>query len=117
MEDFGGQLAGVQVQPAGSGCLLQRFAEIIEGFGSLARSGDRDDVAGPDGIGRDIDLLVIDFEMAVADQFAGLASRLGEPGAVDDVIETHLQELEQVLADIAGLFPGFFEGQSELFFQ
>ena len=60
-----------------------------------------DDVVLRDAVAGDVDLHAVDGEVAVADQLAGHATRAGEPGAVHDVVEPALQDLEQVLAGLA----------------
>ena len=60
-----------------------------------------DDVVGGHLEGRDVDLLAVDQEVAVDDQLAGVATRAGEPGAVDHVVEAALEELQQVVAGLA----------------
>src|SRR4051812_42925005 len=62
---------------------------------------DLDDVAARDAVGRDVDLVPVDRDVAVADQLARHVARLGEAGAVDDVIESALEDLQQDLTGLA----------------
>src|SRR5690349_11045795 len=68
---------------------------------------DLDDVVLAHAVRRDVDLLAVHEEVAVAHLLAGRVTRLGEAGAVDHVVETALQDLEQVLTRLARLAVGF----------
>jgi hypothetical protein len=50
---------------------------------------------------RDVDLLAVDEEVAVVDQLPGVTTRPGEAGAVDDVVQAALEQLEQVVTGLA----------------
>src|SRR4051812_2536804 len=63
---------------------------------------DVDDVVLADLVRRDVDLVPVDLEVAVNHELAGVAARAGEPGAVDHVVETALEQLEQVVTGLAG---------------
>src|SRR3954452_24799661 len=63
---------------------------------------DVDHVVLADLVRRDVDLLAVDLEVAVHDELAGGAARLGEPGAVHHVVEPALEELQQVVTGLAG---------------
>src|SRR3546814_1886 len=52
--------------------------------------------------GRDVDLLAVDLEVAVHDELTGMATRAGEAGTVDHVVEAALEELQQVVTGLAG---------------
>jgi hypothetical protein len=67
---------------------------------------DIDDVVGGDLVGGDVDLLAVHLEVAVGHQLAGVATGPGEAGAVHDVVETALQQLEQVVTGLAGTTRG-----------
>src|SRR5215467_13124249 len=49
----------------------------------------------------DVHLLAIDQEVPVPDKLAGHVPALGEPGAVDHVVEAALEDLQQVLTGLA----------------
>src|SRR3954464_13655839 len=51
---------------------------------------------------RDVDLLAVHLEVTVHDELAGVATGPGEAGAVHHVVEAALQQLEQVVAGLAG---------------
>ena len=67
---------------------------------------DVDDVVLADLERRDVDLLAVDQEVAVDDELAGVATRAGEAGAVDHVVETALEQLQQVVTGLAGTTAG-----------
>src|SRR6185436_12859776 len=50
----------------------------------------------------DVHLVSVDREVSVADQLAGHVARRGEAGPVHDVVQTGLQDAQQVLAGLAG---------------
>src|SRR6476646_10466500 len=60
-----------------------------------------DDVVLADLERRDVDLAAVDPEVAVHDQLAGVAAGAGEAGAVDDVVQAALEQLEQVVTGLA----------------
>src|SRR5690606_20594218 len=60
-----------------------------------------DDVVLAHAVGRDVDLPAVDQDVAVAHLLPGGVTRLGETGAVDDVVQPALQDLEQVLTRLA----------------
>src|SRR3954469_15275381 len=67
-----------------------------------ARRTHLDDVVLADEERRDVDLLAVDQEVAVLDQLARHVTAVREAGAVDDVVEPALEQLEKVLAGLAG---------------
>src|SRR5690606_19569218 len=77
------------------------------GLGDLERRGlqrlrlDVDDVGLLHEGRRDVDLLAVDPDVAVADELAGHVAGLGEAPAVDHVVEPALQQGEQVVARLA----------------
>jgi hypothetical protein len=73
-----------------------------DGLGSLAGRLDRDHVVRLDLIRGDVHLLAVDKEVGVTDQLACLASRCPEPEAVDYVVESRLEQAEEVLTSDAG---------------
>src|SRR3954449_702719 len=79
-----------------------------------ARRTHLDDVVLADEERRDVDLLAIDQEVAVLDQLAGHVTAVREAGAVDDVVEPTLEQLEKVLAGLAGPPVGFLVVAAEL---
>src|SRR5213075_1193739 len=61
----------------------------------LRRLADLDHVPRLHEVARDVDLLAVDREVAVANQLAPFRVIRGEPHAVDDVVETALEQLDQ----------------------
>src|SRR5690606_1526857 len=49
-------------------------------------------------VGGDVDLLAVDPEMAVVDELASLGAGLGQAGPPHHVVETALEDLQQVVA-------------------
>ena len=62
----------------------------------------RDDVVLLDPVRRDVDPLAVDHEVAVRRRAGGPAAGPGEAGAVDDVVEPGLEDLQQVVTGLAG---------------
>src|SRR5690606_35053868 len=72
---------------------------------------------GLDLVGRQVDGLAVDRDATMRDQLAGGRTGDREAHAVDDVVETRLQELQQVLAGIALLGRGLLVVVAELALQ
>src|SRR3954468_7402401 len=79
-----------------------------------ARRAHLDDVVLADEERRDVDLLAVDQEVAVLDELARHVTAVREAGAVDDVVEPTLEQLEKVLAGLAGTPVGFLVVTAEL---
>src|SRR3954453_7096543 len=79
-----------------------------------ARRPHLDDVVLADEERRDVDLLAVDQEVPVLDELAGHVAAVREAGAVDDVVEPALEQLEKVLAGLAGTPVGFLVVAAEL---
>src|SRR5580692_5035330 len=62
-----------------------------------------DHVVLADAIGRDVDPLAVDHQVAVPDELTGHVPALGEPGPEHDVVQPALEDLQQGLAGTAGL--------------
>src|ERR1700712_2125748 len=73
-----------------------------------------DDVVLRNAVAGDVDLLAVDGEVTMADQLTGHPTRAGEPGAVDDVVQPALQDLQQVLAGLARVAVGLPVRATEL---
>src|SRR5690349_13054719 len=76
--------------------------------------GHLDDVVLADPVGRDVDLPAVHREMAVRYQLAGHVAALSETGAVDDVVQAALEQLEHGLTGTAVLAGGLFVVAVEL---
>src|SRR6478735_10860456 len=61
-----------------------------------------DDVVGRHLVQRDVDLLAVHLEVTVHDELTRVAAGPGEAGAVHHVVETALEELQQVVTGLAG---------------
>src|SRR4051794_19763212 len=79
-----------------------------------ARRAHLDDVVLADEERRDVDLLAVDQEVAVLHELAGHVTAVREAGAVDDVVEPTLEQLEKVLAGLAGTPVGLLVITAEL---
>src|SRR5215510_9625256 len=72
-------------------------------YGHHERGGsERDHVAGLDQEGRNIDLLIVDPHVAVADQLPGHWARAREADSIDCVIQASFEQLQEVYASGAG---------------
>src|SRR6266540_28514 len=113
-ENRGLGLSGVPVEPVRrrpAGLELDRFVDVQIAAHVLF---DLHDVARLDRVGRDVHDPSVHRHMAVPDELAGLVARAAEAGAVDDVVEARLQELEQHLAGDALAPRGFLVVAVEL---
>ena len=64
----------------------------------------------------DVDLLVVDRDVAVVDELPGLGARAGEPEPVDDVVQPPLEQRQQLLAGHALGAVGLVDVAAELAF-
>ncbi len=80
---------------------FQHDRELLGGFLHL------DDVAGLQLVARDVDALAVHLDVAVVDELARGEHGRHELGAIDDGVETALEQADQVLARVA-LQPGRF---------
>ena len=81
-------------------CQLQRFADTVLLFRLFAH---RDHVTRLDQAGRDVDRLAIDGDGFVRNQLAGLSTCRAKAHAVDHIVQTRLQQEQQVRAGIGAL--------------
>ncbi len=91
----------IAVEPLGSGdkgiVFLQLLVEVV----LSALLADGDDVAGTDGVGRNVDALAVDGEVAVVDKLSGLTAGVCKAETVDDVVQTALDQAQQNLTGVA----------------
>src|SRR5690606_37348979 len=73
-----------------------------------------DDVVGRHPVARDVDLLAVDGDVTVAHQLAGHVAALGQTRAVHHVVQTALEDRQQVLTCLALLAVGLFVVVAEL---
>ena len=64
----------------------------------------------------DVDADAVDLEVAVAHELTGLTTGAGDAGAVDDVVQARLEDLQQVVTGLAGTVGGFLVVADELLF-
>ena len=62
-----------------------------------------DDIASLHQVGGNVDLLAVDGEVGVADQLTGLTAGSGETHTVHNVVQTALNQDQQVVAGLAGM--------------
>ena len=92
------QVLTIDIQPFGNRFGGVRFHNRFDLVGILACTGDRDHIASFEQIRRNVYLLAVDGEMAVTDQLSAFFSRRGKSAAVYHVVDTALQDAEQVLS-------------------
>src|SRR5665213_4204622 len=73
-----------------------------------------DDVALGDPVARDVDPVAVDQEVAMAHELARLVTTGRKSRTIDDVVETALEDAQQVLAGAAGLAARLFVVTAEL---
>src|SRR4051794_23706869 len=76
-----------------------------------------DDVTRRHAHGGDVRLVAVQHDVAVADQLARVVAGLGEAGPVDHVVQTGLEDAEQVLTRLATLAVGLLVVTAELLLQ
>src|SRR6184192_774607 len=102
------------LQPRRDRTLAEGFLSRDEGQHRHRLRPNVDDVPLGDLERRDVDLLAVDQEVAVAHQLARLAARAGDAGAVDHVVQPRLEDLQQVLTGLARTPHGFLVVPDEL---
>src|SRR5690606_37665539 len=102
------------LQPTRNRALALGLAGDLEGQRAQRLLADIDDVVLRDAVAGDVDLLAVDQEVAVAHQLAGLTTRAGEAGTVDDVVQARLEDGQQNLTGLAGAACGLFVVAAEL---
>src|SRR5580765_6820513 len=100
LQDLSGQVVVVGLEPRRHGCgEVGRVADDRLG----RRAGrDRDHVVRPHLVARDVHATAVHVEVPVPHELPGLRARSGEAEAVDDVVETRLEDPQQVLTGDAG---------------
>src|SRR5437660_2324455 len=91
----------VEIEPGGNAAAVDRLERLVDADDLLALVLDRDDVAHPHLEGGDVDLALVDAEVPVAHQLAGLGAGVGEAEAEDDVVEPLLEIRQEILAGLA----------------
>ena len=105
---------GAGLKPRRDGALpvgLTRHHQRVEVHRLL---GDVDDVVSLDAVRGDIHLLTVDQEVAMHHELTGLAASSREPGAVHDIVETRLEDLQQRVTGLAGVTIRFLVVTTEL---
>src|ERR1700761_2815477 len=104
--DEDAHLLGHDLKPRGNAALAGLRAGD-DHRGQLKGLGrDLNDVVLAHAVRRDVDPAAVDQDVPVPDQLAGHVPALGEPGAVDHVVEAALQDLQQRLTRTARLVRG-----------
>src|SRR5882672_11097035 len=91
----------VQVEPGRDAAAVHRLERLVDAHDLARLLLHRDHVAHLHLEAGDVDLAVVDAEVAVAHELARLGAGVGEAEAEDHVVEALLEELEQVLAGLA----------------
>src|SRR5690349_702042 len=99
--DGAAEAALVQVEPGGNAAAVHRLQRLVDAHDLARLLLDRHHVAHLHLEAGDVDLALVDAEMAVAHQLARLGARVREAEPEDHVVEALLEELEQVLARLA----------------
>ena len=92
-------------------------SEALEQLGRTAALSNFDDIASLHQIGGDVDLLAVDGEVGVAHQLTGLTAGSGETQTIHNVIQTALNQDQQVIAGLAGSGGSALIVSVELLFQ
>ena len=77
------------------------FLHLLEAGGGAAVFADGDNVADIDRVGRNVDALAVDGVVAVVDQLTGLAAGGSIAKTVNNVVQSALDEAQQILAGVA----------------
>src|SRR6478752_6587179 len=80
----------------------ERLASQLDREGLDRLLADRDDVVLLDAVRGHVDAHAVDLEVTVGHELTGVTTRAGQARTVDDVVQTGLEDLEQVLTGLAG---------------
>ena len=80
---------------------------VGDDFERLAAFADGDDIALAETVGGDVDDFAVDSDMTMGNQLTGLCAAAGDAEAVDDVVETGLDEFHEFLTGDATATGGF----------
>src|SRR5438552_13826228 len=95
------ETALLQIEPGRDAAAVHRLERLVDADDLAALVLHRHDVAHFHLERRDVDLALVDAEVAVADELARFGAGIGETEPEDDVVEALLEVLEQVLAGLA----------------
>ena len=97
IENFAAKRTGVDGHPVRRPSRFQYFAIVREIGRDPGSPAARSRVARFDKERRNVGLAIINHEMAVPHQLPGLPPRVSETHAIDDIVETGLQNLQEVI--------------------
>src|SRR5215210_3026649 len=92
------QITGVDTQPLRCLTGIEDLPKVGEVLTSPALGADGHDIVRPHDERRNIGLSIVHREVTVADKLPRLLPRVGKAEAIDDIIESALENLEQVVA-------------------
>src|SRR5579859_1658525 len=107
----------IQTQPGGNAFLSQEQCTRLKVLHTFTAITDRNHIIGFSNKGRDIGFATIDSKVAMIHELASLSARIGEAEAIHQVIEAHLQDLQQSFASFTRGTSGGTEMPSELTLQ
>jgi hypothetical protein len=113
----GPDLLGLDLQPGGKPPLLSPLDRLLNGQELLALFPELHHIPLLDEIGRDSHFSLVDQDMAVPDQLAGLIPRIGEARPVDHIVEPPLELFQQDLSRHPLSAVGLLEVAAKLTFQ
>src|SRR5690606_7370309 len=108
------QLVGVDFNPLGQTLTGGQFKGFLDASLALGLLAHGNHVAGLDQHGSDVGSTAVHFDGAVVHQLASFSARGAEAHAVDDVVQTRFEQLDQGLTGVAAAAVGFLEVLAEL---
>ena len=111
------ELLRINRNPSREAVLLSEIERFSDANLLLGLFADGDDVAGADGVGRNVDLLAVHQNGAVAHELTRFSARGAEAHAVNDVVKTALEELDQLFTGVAAETGRLSEIAAELTFE
>src|SRR5262245_60790273 len=97
LQDAAAQVLPIHDHPVRRLTAGEHLLKFLEVLALATLRPDRDHVVGTNQERRDIGLATVDSEVTVPHDLAGVAARLGEAHPEDDVVQTRLQNLDQVV--------------------
>src|SRR5918994_2236155 len=109
VENLAAERTGVDRHPVGYASRLQYFAIVREIGATPAPRTHGNYVAGLDKERGNIGLAIVDHEMSMAHQLPGLPPRISKSHAIDDVVKTGFENLQEVVTGHATAPLGLYE--------
>ena len=114
LNDLAGEVCAVKVKPLGSGTGSKGLNNSLDLVVGTALLGNSNNVACTEKDGRNVSLVTVYGEMTVTDELTSFLSGSSKAEAVNNVVQSGFEDLEQVFAGDAALSSSLFKVSCEL---